>query len=331
MLITEMNAITIADDLVEFLENHPSHSACFHSVFPHAVNLLIGEEELITLTNQDDIMPMGLIVDSSVSFTQHLKIGEKVVLNIDRFAAANGVFIVTLRDAEIWETQPLISLAPRPGDEIARINLQLVRWVVRQPALGLLPLLPRLTNQPAYLNPMNDNLYSRYVADDLEAFTAAIGTSDWEDALNIADRLVGFGMGSTPACDDFLAAYLVVFKTALVLDPQRFSWVREFNKAIANKAKNRTTLISAIMLRHAADGKIGRSYQRLIQTCMFNIKSDLAHLAGQVMQHGATSGGDFLLGLVCALNWYRNNATDFKKEGERAWVESISMKPVPMV
>ena len=37
----EMKAIAIADDLVEFLGAHPSHVAGVHSVFPHAVNLLI--------------------------------------------------------------------------------------------------------------------------------------------------------------------------------------------------------------------------------------------------------------------------------------------------
>jgi hypothetical protein len=59
----EMNAIIAADDLLEFLEDHPSFGARVHSVFPHAVNLLVLEEALITLTNQDDITPMGLKVD----------------------------------------------------------------------------------------------------------------------------------------------------------------------------------------------------------------------------------------------------------------------------
>ena len=225
----------------------------------------------------------------------------------------------------------LANLVPRPVDEIAQINIQLAEWLGKQPTLGLLPLLPRLTYQAIDPDPTNDNLYSRYISDDLEAFTKAIASSDWDRALNLADRLVGFGMGSTPSCDDFLAAYLIVFKMAEKLHPGFYPWVQEFNNAIANKAKKRSTLISANMLRHAGNGKVSRSHQRLIQSCLFNNKSDTAHLASQVLQYGATSGGDFLLGLVCALAWYRNSMMYISKEGENAWVEFKQSQPVPII
>ncbi len=329
MSIKLTKAITTADDLVEFLENHPGHFASVYSVFPHAVNLLIREDELVTLTNQDNITPMGLIVDSSENFTRFLRTDEKVTLNLDCFTAENSVFTVNLRDTEVWETGSLMNLVPDPGDEIAANNFQLTKWLENQPALGLLPLLPRLTNRTADADHVIGNLYSRYIADDLAAFTKAIDTPDWDRALNIAKRLVGFGMGSTPSCDDFLAAYLVVFKMANALNPGQYPWVWQFTQAIANEAKNRTTLISANMLRHAGDGKICRSHQRLIQACLFNNKSDLLPLAKRVLQHGATSGGDFLLGLVCALNWYRNTMMDLPKKGEQAWVEPKRLQPVP--
>ena len=198
-----------------------------------------------------------------------------------------------------------------------------------QPALGLLPLLPRLARQSLDQKPANDNIYSRYIANDLEVFTRAINISDWECALRLADRLIGFGIGSTPSCDDFLAAYLVILKIADRLNPGRFPWVPEFNQSIAHKAKNRTTLISATMLRHAADGKISRTHQQLIQTCLFNNTGELLHFADLVMKHGATSGGDFLLGLICALEWYQSAIMNTEKEGERAWVENNQPQPVP--
>jgi hypothetical protein len=85
------------------------------------------------------------------------------------------------------------------------------------------------------------------------------------------------------------------------------------------------------MLRHAADGKISSSHQRLIQTCLFDNKTNLVDSADRVIQHGATSGGDFLLGLVCVLEWYRNTMMDFTKKGERALVESKRLQPVPII
>jgi len=327
--MNEMNAITIADDLAEFLMDRPGQLAQVHSVFPHAGNLLIREDVLITLANQDDIPPMGVLLDCSESLTKILKAGDEIVLDVDHFRAASGAFLVDLRDVETWQTRSNLGINARPIEEVARIRLSLIRWLAKQPAQGLLPLLPHLTRQIVAYTSLNDNIYSRYIADDLAAFTHAINASKWEHALRLADRLIGFGMGSTPSCDDFLAAYLVVFSIADCLNPGRFPWVREFNQSIACKAENRTTLISANMLRHAADGKISMSHQQLIQACLFKNKSDLTDFASQVMQHGATSGGDFLLGLICALEWYQSAIMNTEKEGERAWVEPNQPQPMP--
>lgn len=329
MSINELNARIAADDLVEFLKDHPGNLACVHSVFPHAVNLLIAGDELITLTNQDEITPMGLVVDFDTSFAEILKPGEKILLDIDQFTALNGLFTLNLRDAEVWEIGSIMNLDARRGEDFTQLKFKLIGWLGNQPALGLLPLLPRLTRQSTTGKLVVENLYSRYIADDLEAFTNAINGSDWEHALHLADRLVGFGMGTTPACDDFLAAYLVVFAIVNVTLPGQYPWIQEFNQTIASKAKNRSTLISANMLRHAAQGKISRSHQALIQTCLFNNQGNLEQSAAQVMRHGATSGGDFLLGLVCALEWVQNIMTDISKEGEQAWVALKQPQPVP--
>ncbi len=325
----EMNAITAADDLLEFLENHPSFVARVHSVFPHAVNLLVLEEALITLTNQDDITPMGLRVDCGTSFAEFLKAGDEIVLDIDRFAAINGFFTVNLRNAEVWETRSILILDALPAETVSQTRFSLMRWLAKQPVQGLLPLLPRLTRQLMSSKPANDNLYSRHIADDLEAFMQAINSSDWKPALHLADRLIGFGMGSTPACDDFLAAYMVVLRITNELNPGRFPWIREFNDIIASKANKRTTLISANMLRHAAEGRVSLDQQQLLQACFFKSDKDLILLAEKVLRHGASSGGDFLLGLVCALKWYQIAITEISKEGDKTWVEYKRLQPVP--
>jgi len=329
MMMSEMNAITVADDLVEFLGSHPDHVASVHSVFSHAVNLLIAEAELITLTNQGDVTPMGLTVEPGGSFPSILKADDQVILNSDRFTSANGVFKVHLQGAGIWKTCSITGFSPRSIEDVGQIRLKLIAWLAQQPASGLLPLLPRLARQLTNNDPSIGNIYSRYIADDLETFTNAINASAWEQALLLADRLIGFGMGSTPACDDFLAAHLVVFSLTDEIYPHRYPWIREFNQTIANKAQSRTTLISANMLRHAANGKISRGHQRLIGTCLFEDQEDLLKLADKVIHHGATSGGDFLLGLICALEWVQNTLKDNKKKGEQAWVELNQPQPVP--
>lgn len=326
--MNELNAILVADDLLEFLQNNSGYLACVHSVFKHALNLLIREDELITITTQSDITPMGLMVSSSGNFPGSIKAGDRVRLDPDRFTVLNQEFTINLQAAETWQTSSNLNLEALPSGDIARIRLDLIRWLAQQPAEGLLPLLPCLARYSLGSRASGGNLYSRTIADTLDAFTNMLNASDFEPALLLADRLIGFGMGSTPSCDDFLAAYLALFNITDEVSGDRFAGTREFNRRIVSKAKNRTTLISANMLRHAAEGKLSRSHQTLIQTCLFNQKGTLEFLANQVMKSGATSGGDFLLGLICALEWYQNALTKTEKEGERAWVEPNQPQPV---
>ena len=327
--MNEMNAIMAAEDLVDFLGNNPGLLACVHSVFPHAVNFLTLGDQLITLTNQDDITPMGLTVNSRENLAGRFTAGDQVVLAGGQIDLLDGKLSINLRNARVWVPGQPTNQVARPAEEIARLRLRLVRWLAKQPAEGLLPLLPRLTSWITDSQPPAGNIYSRYIAEDLEAFTNALNTRDWQLALRLADRLVGFGMGSTPSCDDFLAAYLLLFDIVDGLERDRFPWIREFNQKITDMAKNRTTLISANMLRHAAEGKTSISHQRLVYTCLFQNGDDLEKCASQVLRHGASSGGDFLLGLICALEWYQNTLTNTEKKGERAWVERNQPQPVP--
>ena len=318
----KLTATIIADDLAVFLRNSGNQSVRVHSVFTHALNLLVGADELITLVDYDDVTPMGLVVDQEIDFTKHASIGDEFVIDSSRFYAPDGAFMVNLEGAQVWQSAPLQDAALRDSAEIAQVRQQLSGWLERQPSLGLLPLLPRLDNRAALSNQPYEDIYCRFIASDLHAFKTALLENDWKLALKRTDKLIGFGMGSTPSCDDFLAAYLVVLSYTDQLLPGRLPWIKQFNQAVVNRAISSTTTISLNMLRHAANGKLYQSGQQLVQTCLFNTKEDLFTTAARVLEHGASSGGDFLLGLVCVLEWFQEQKTAFIKEGAYAFTNN---------
>ena len=311
----DLNTCLVADDLVNFLSKHYGVSARVHSVFPHAVNFQ-AVEELITLTNHGDITPMGLIMEGDFNFSALVKLGDEFLLKTDAMVAADGRFRLLVSEAQVWQTAIYSGDVPLKVEEINNKRIAVLEWLEKQEKIGLLPLLTQLTGRQAVSNRTDDNVYSRFIGADLEAFVNQIEASDWRAGLKTTDKLVGFGVGSTPSCDDFLAAYLAVFTVAEGLHPGRFPWVTEFNQAVAKTAQNQSTLISAVMLRHAANSKISRSHQSLIRACLFEKYENPLVFANQVLQYGATSGADFLLGLVCALDWYRRAAADILKEEE---------------
>lgn len=91
-----------AEDLVDFAQEQPGLLACVHSVFPHAVNFLTLGDQLITLTNQDDITPMGLTVNSRENLAGRFTAGDQVVLAGGQIDLLDGKLSINLRNARVW-------------------------------------------------------------------------------------------------------------------------------------------------------------------------------------------------------------------------------------
>lgn len=315
-MMINLNAKILADDLSDFLEISQGQLALVDSVFPHAVNLSC-DDQLITLTNQEDITPMGVLLEGVASFVPILNEVDQLRLMPEALTTISGSLLLDISKAEIWKSKITIDNALKARQTIVDDIDRLINWLSQKPALGLLPLLGRLTKANESLSSGKGNLYSRHIADELSDFNLALQRGDWQTALQISDKLIGFGMGSTPSCDDFLAAWLLILQIFNELYPEDKSWIQAFGQEILEKAQAQTTDISVAMLKNAVQGKTNLSHQRLVTTLLFN-EGDLLSSAEKVLQHGASSGGDFMLGLLCALNWFTQNMKTIDKEGEKA-------------
>lgn len=315
-MMINLNAKILADDLRDFLEVSQGQLALVDSVYPHAVNLSCGEQ-LITLTNQEDITPMGVLLEGVANFVPIINEVDQLKLMPEALTAISGSLLLNISKAEIWKSKIAIDKTLKTRQVIIDDIERLINWLSQKPALGLLPLLGRLTKRNEEISSGKSNLYSRHIADELSDFNLAMQRDDWQTALQISDKLIGFGMGSTPSCDDFLAAWLLILQIFNELYPEEKNWIQEFGQAILEKAQAQTTDISIAMLKNAVQGKTNLSHQRLVRTMLFK-EDDLLSSAEKVLQHGASSGGDFMLGLLCALNWFTQNMKTIDKEGEQA-------------
>lgn len=312
-----LTASLLAKDLWAYLAANEGKQAQVQSIYSHALNLLAEDGELITLADPTlAIMPMGLVIGNKLDSGWDLKPGERVNLGQKVFKLNNSITSLTLDEPELWNPNPILTGHLKSKSAIAQTRFELIDWLKIQPTIGLLPLLSRLTAHRNNEESEIDDPYSRYIAADLSQFVKEILDLDWPGALKTASKLVGYGIGSTPSCDDFLAAYLVVLFIAQSLQPDRFSWVEEFNQGIATLAMTRTTLVSAHMLNHAASGKLSQPHQNLVHACLFDTEEDVIELAKEVSKTGASSGMDFLLGLTCALEWFITNAANLIKGGK---------------
>ncbi|MFM9370721.1 DUF2877 domain-containing protein [Streptomyces sp. Da 82-17] len=107
-----------------------------------------------------------------------------------------------------------------------------------------------------------------------------------------AYRLLGLGPGLTPSGDDFLCGLLLAAHVAPAPPP----WLAPLAR-LARDAEGRTSLVSASLLRHAADGHCVAQAARVLRAA--GAGDDLAPPLNALLAVGHSSGGDLLHGM-CA-------------------------------
>ncbi|MBP7213154.1 MAG: hypothetical protein KBA03_02865, partial [Anaerolineaceae bacterium] len=190
-MMINLNAKLLADDLRDFLEISQGQLALVDSVYPHAVNLSCVDQ-LITLTNQEDITPMGILLEGVDNFVPIITEVDQFKLMPEALSAISGSLLLNISKAEIWESKIAIDKALKSRKDIVDDIDRLINWLSQKPALGLLPLLGRLTKRNDQISSGKSNLYSRHIADELSDFNLAMQSEDWQKALEISDKLIGF-------------------------------------------------------------------------------------------------------------------------------------------
>lgn len=140
----------------------------------------------------------------------------------------------------------------------------------------------------------------------LRALGVAIAREDHIAAVEAARQLIGLGPGLTPSGDDALAGV----EAALHVAGHRLAG---FLHAALADIDQRTTTVSAAMLRHAARGDAPERLHRLMSTVLAPSPAGLADAVRATVEWGATSGCDTLAGALVALD-----AVTVAADGRRA-------------
>ena len=290
--------LILASDLNDFLLERSQLKLQVHSVFETSANLL-AKDELITLaTNGRELMPMGCILDLRKIQELNLKTEDVVFYKNESFQLPQGE-IICLQNAEIKNLNLKSFSENHNAIDIAALEL-IKRKLLEKDSGGIAHLVACLpgTGEPD----CTLNIYSRYIKQDLFLFMDFLKKRDYEAAGYLSERLIGFGPGLTPSCDDFLAGIILLL------------YYKEadncFFQKIVSLASERTTTVSYHMLKNAAMGKAYESYLDLIRALSGKDLISLPAMVNRILRFGASSGSDFLFGVYCAglLIYERENA-----------------------
>lgn len=286
-----IQVLALSADLQALIEARPMQGFLVHSVFDHAANLLTGDDLLVTLLSRDrDMTPLGLIADVSKVADLDLRPQDRLILDGRKsLILPRQTGRLSLTGAKVAPVRLETTEGKR---KVSPAALDLIRQkLIQADSAGIAPLVTWLPKSQV-LPDKPGNVYCRFIGRDLKAFLEDLAAGDSRGALDKARKLIGFGPGLTPACDDFLAGILLwlYYRGA---DPA-------FGRQLARLAKDRTTLVSAHMLSHAAAGRANGLYLALIQSALEGDLDKLAALTDRVLAYGASSGADFLFGFYAA-------------------------------
>lgn len=150
----------------------------------------------------------------------------------------------------------------------------------------------------------------RLLAGAVELTALARGERDPRAAMQIIDRLLGYGPGSTPSGDDVMAGFLATMATCALQHERsdRLANLAGMHPVLRARGLDRTTVLSATLLWTALDGAMARPAAALVASLTsphpdqdHDHFSALNRRVDDLARIGHTSGRDLLLGILAAL------------------------------
>lgn len=273
-------------------------TACVHSVFRRAVNIL-GDNVWISLHPR--LVPLnpysiGLDVDASRTSTGFLECyrGETVV--IEDSCIILGKRRVTIRLGGARQVRLNLkaftgSRRQDAGQCLRQLLLTVQSFPTESPFLRGVIALDRKSSEPAGL----DDPFTRRSYSIIAGISRAWQVGSGEHLGNEVARAIGFGIGLTPSGDDFITGMLGATEFFASASPLRKIMLESVTSNIHS-----TTLPSYYMLRAALDG----CYPEVLIRMLLAIAHDEVSMSRELKvlrTIGATSGDDMLAGIILTL------------------------------
>lgn len=262
-----------------------------HSVFAAAVNFTAATGDLYCLASAGKgDAPATVRIDIDACFNCY------GITPGDAVTTAAGVLYCGPLAIKAEGLQPWTAVLPpfpadRDGRQRLAVNLETLRRTVTADgkAGGLWAF---GSGRPGH------TMLARELSLRARALRACLLEDRTAEALASGCRLLGLGVGLTPAGDDFLAGLLLSFKLPAAPFGARH---QRLAAGLLSEAATATGLISRSMLRHAVGGWAAADIIALADALTTAGENETRRAAGRLLATGATSGTDLAVGLATGL------------------------------
>jgi hypothetical protein len=212
----------------------------------------------------------------------NIQAGTPVIIG-DRIIDIGDIRIDT-HDVATWE--PRLEWERLGYDKFAEVRHELIKVLMVSGVTG--SLITILRNSPY------DRIQSHLIQ-SWSKVTEGLRKLDLSDYSDEIGRIVGLGVGLTPAGDDFLVGVMM----AIWFLTPRFM-AEKLTRDIASAAVGKTTLLSEAFIKAAGNGEASYPWHRLLEAMAAGNSQQLRTSLLQLIRTGSTSGSDALTGFVLA-------------------------------
>lgn len=251
------------------------------SIFEHGFNLIIQDQLIFVGTDADNLSAFGMVIPNQVMWEikNTIEIGQQVKIQTNRLG--NNQLSIT------WT----LYIRPNP----VQINMERVAIIgTKLSKLSVVDfieadIITALTKAGVWQESgfsANEDLAERY-RDLLE---------EWDN--DVAQSLIGAGIGLTPSGDDFLQGYMMM---ALITGRDDYHVIPAIQRGLEQRS---TTLVSETYYKILFAGHLNYSWIKFFDAVLANDINRVHGAIKQIQQYGATSGNDILLGVQAFLKEY---------------------------
>ncbi len=269
---------------------------CVHSVFDHAVNLILSGEMVTLLSSGRFLYPYSFILrEPSVLDKALFRPQMRAYISRHGFKVPDASIMVGFDGAELLDLS-ILSNGPYIIPEYLDMRLEyLISFLAKSKPGGICSL----------ATDAEPNLYAEAVRPHIFRLLRAFFEGDDESAERISACMAGYGLGLTPSSDDFLAGFLAAYAVMSAVIMKNTGNTLEVIRRAGYAAASRTVDISAAFLRQIGKGMASVAVLELLRAFFSNAPYDvLFSSVKRVMSIGATSGSDMLTGIVICIRYF---------------------------
>lgn len=286
-----------------------TNTGVVHSIFQRAINIACSNT-IVSITS-DELQRTPVAMRLSRHAMQYLvrlvTCGMDVSIEKERFSFPAWNCTISLPETEAWEPRPDIKRYNWNRMTVAQHTAQLIEFLIainiREGLGGLLADWETNDRTTDELCGHPSTLLQKMALPLLRLLMRASWQHDRGGIERAVQGLAGLGPGLTPSGDDVLvgfAAVMFLLSEQLSADSVSRCYIAEM---IADIACPRTTLLSGSFLVCAARGEVSESLHHVLLGLRLPLEESetVVKAAERVLDFGATSGSDTLVGVLAGL------------------------------